>query len=261
MCSVSPCAACRLRRRRRPTLTLEQAKAVPIPGLPAHGQHPRRGCCGCRPNSRISGTEYGGHPAAADRGRRCYVPAGVKLRHAKGFRDVRSRACSEIQWTRRAVRGSRRRARWAARSGVVSFGTERVAGDGVGAAVLRCRRRPGVLCARAPRPSRSKSSPKAVITTARLRRSVRSFVARSAADRIGARRARRVSQRNQRHGRCAASKQGKKTELLPRHTEEVPARRLPPLKACVGLPAGAAPAEDLVQDAMPQEVEHRELDD
>jgi hypothetical protein len=64
-----------------PTVTLK-AKAVPIPGFPHTGNILGAGAA-VQAEYRISGTEYGGHPAPLT-GVTFYLPSGVKL-HTQGF--------------------------------------------------------------------------------------------------------------------------------------------------------------------------------
>ena len=123
-----------------PTITFK-AKAVPIPGFPHTGNILGAGAA-LKTEFTISGTEYGGFPPPLTGvkfygpARREAAPAGVRHLCAENMiKEKGPGACPKK--SNAGPKGSA--------SGVVSFGTERVAETVVGAAVLCPRRRPGVL--------------------------------------------------------------------------------------------------------------------
>jgi hypothetical protein len=103
-----------------PTVTLK-AKAVPIPGFPHTGNILGAGAA-VQAEYRISGTEYGGHPAPL-MGVTFYLPSGVKL-HPQGFATCSSAILEshEVQTCpKKSMAGPKGSA-----VGVVSFGGNRV---------------------------------------------------------------------------------------------------------------------------------------
>ena len=104
-----------------PTITFK-AKAIPIPHFPHTGNILGAGAA-VQTEFTISGTEYGGFPPPLT-GVTVYLPAGVKL-HPQGFATCAPSVIQEkgpAPCPKKSIAGPKGSA-----SGVVSFGSERVA--------------------------------------------------------------------------------------------------------------------------------------
>ncbi len=125
-----------------PTVTLK-AKAVPIPGFPHTGNILGAGAAR---EGRIHdhGDRIRWLPGAADRGQLLSCPQARNC--TRRVRRPARKACSRTSGPSGCPKKSKL-ARSGSASGVVSFGTERVRRGSDGAAVLRPRRQPAVLCA------------------------------------------------------------------------------------------------------------------
>ena len=205
-----------------PTVTFK-AKAVPIPGLPGHRQHPRRRRRG---RSRIHDQRHRIRRLPAAAHRRQLLPAGrhedqpdrlPDLPAGDARKDRSERLPEEVAG--QPGRRQRRRRRSVRRR------TRRRERDAAG--VLRARRRPPVLRRRGTRRSSLELLvAKAHYINRRWRAFGLEFIDRSAAGRRRFPAPRRVDRIDQRQGRRRVQ-EGQEDDLLRHAADEVPERRLP----------------------------------